>query len=687
MDLASAFTNRATVLEETFTTSGTTKEYLSAPAMAAGGHVALCWNRHLLYNGANSPTTYRALVDMDLFVYDGSSGALLGSSTSALDSVERVTLAAACSNPILKVVRSGSFPSGQTSVGWALATDAGSAATPTTVSLPSLSCSLAVGASLVGAGQDFSVQATVTNAGSVAAAGTAVTLTFPADYTVVSGANPRILSTVGAGGGKATATWTVRSGSVGAGSGTRSFSARASVSSFGDTVTSGVATASQMLDADLPTLGLFLQGSAEAAKDPAVTLLVQAQDATSAVPEMRLRNAGDAWGPWVALASPVPWNLAPGEGTRTVEVEVRDAVGNESLPATASLFVDHTAPVGSFVLSQDREYLIPGKEVRMELTALDPGGSGVRGFRWRAAGAEGWSDWIPTGGVASLPFARPAGEVLLSLEVQFDDAAGNLSGVTGDSIRILREDDPSMDAAKSFSGVLAPAGDIDSLRFGAMEGDEISVTVSAKVPKESKGTEVALDLWDPSGEPVVLGRYPADAKRPGVKAFPAAATGSYTLVLRATGPVAEPGIRYRVGLKVARSKDALRVEGSGKVAYSQHLEIPFPGVAGMELSGSVGAGSGTRSFSARASVWLPALQGGDPRRGNGDVHPAGVRLRDGDRGPPPQAPEAGQAQGDGGLRRPRRRSPAGPPPAGYCPAGSDEPCRNSTSSERILRSQ
>ncbi len=40
--------------------------------------------------------------------------------------------------------------------------------------------------------------------------------------------------------------------------------------------------------------------------------------------EMRIRNAEEAWGDWQPFAADVAWTLSPGNGTRTVEVEIRN---------------------------------------------------------------------------------------------------------------------------------------------------------------------------------------------------------------------------------------------------------------------------------------------------------------------------------------------------------------------------
>jgi hypothetical protein len=96
-----------------------------------------------------------------------------------------------------------------------------------------------------------------------------------------------------------------------------------------------------------------------------------------------------------------------------------------------------------------------------------------------------------------------------------------------------------------------------------------------------------VDLWDPSGAKVVEGRFPEDGKRPGLKKFVAPVSGDYTLVVRAVGPVVDPGIAYRLKVKVARSKDALRLRGATVAPAGLGTKLTFPGVEGMVLSGTL----------------------------------------------------------------------------------------------------
>lgn len=66
---------------------------------------------------------------------------------------------------------------------------------------------------------------------------------------------------------------------------------------------------------------LLVNGGATVVFDPAVGLTINSGSAVAS--EMRLRNAGGAWGEWEPYKTSKPWTLPAGAGPREVEAEFR----------------------------------------------------------------------------------------------------------------------------------------------------------------------------------------------------------------------------------------------------------------------------------------------------------------------------------------------------------------------------
>lgn len=583
-DLAAAYASRGTLYEGTLSSSGASYVLLQSPSLTSGQRVTLCWNRDVAWNNASAPVTYRALVDLDLTVYDESTGASLGSSLSALNSAEQVALSSGTSFPVIKVRRAGAFPSGQSSVAWAVASES-TGSMPPVPTPPTLSAALETDLDLVKPGDTVTVTATVTNTGDLLAFAPQVTLTLPVGYSIASGTNPRTLSTVAAGGGTRTATWTVTAGGL---TGAKTLSVAGTSSSYGESFAIPEATAGQTLDATGPSGVVVVEDGAAAVSGPAVTVALFATDDSTGVDGMRVRNSGAAWGEWQDFADSFPWNLAPGEGTRTVEVQLRDGAGNESGTLSDSTVVDATAPTGAFVLSGDVPYLLPWEDLTAD-TAADDGeeGSGVAAIRvrWKkGALTSSWTAWADIGEVPVVPLARPASDGDVEAEAEFRDAAGNVSSSAFDAIYLVEPGPPSLTAARSFAGSLAAGGDVDAFDLGAVAGDFLTVKVRAKPPVKGSDFSVELDLIDPAGGRVVLGRYPSGAAKPGIVGFPVSLTGDHWILARPSGAAAAAGGTYTLSIKrtVAKSNRRLSTGGDPEGGF---VEIPFAGVQGTIATG------------------------------------------------------------------------------------------------------
>src|SRR5207249_4911957 len=106
------------------------RHYYKLGSVASGARSTIAWNRAATYFGgtpAGGGGSAKTLVNLDLYLYDDSTGSQAASSASSVDNLEQVKAPSSITNGVLKVYRSGNFPSGKTTQHYALATGAGTA--------------------------------------------------------------------------------------------------------------------------------------------------------------------------------------------------------------------------------------------------------------------------------------------------------------------------------------------------------------------------------------------------------------------------------------------------------------------------------------------------------------------------------------------------------------------------------
>lgn len=125
LDLGEAYTNGLDAFIRTLTAPGGGQSFrLFKGTMFTNEKATLCYNRHVTYIGAAYPTNIEGFSNLDLFAYRLGTGALLTSSTSAIDSVEQLAVASD-GEVVLKVASLGSFDPQVTTERFALATEEG----------------------------------------------------------------------------------------------------------------------------------------------------------------------------------------------------------------------------------------------------------------------------------------------------------------------------------------------------------------------------------------------------------------------------------------------------------------------------------------------------------------------------------------------------------------------------------
>jgi hypothetical protein len=97
-------------------------------------------------------------------------------------------------------------------------------------------------------------------------------------------------------------------------------------------------------DATPPSLSLRLGLGHATTNQATVSVEVFANDDLSGVKDMAFSADGVAFGPWQAFAQTSNWTFPPGDGAKTLWAKVRNGVGLESGPASATIVLDTVAP-------------------------------------------------------------------------------------------------------------------------------------------------------------------------------------------------------------------------------------------------------------------------------------------------------------------------------------------------------
>lgn len=111
-------------------------------------------------------------------------------------------------------------------------------------------------------------------------------------------------------------------------------------------------------DTTPPTGSVTINGGAPATNNATVTLTLSATDNVGAVAQMQFSNDGATYTPAEAYATTKTWTLPAGDGLKTVYVKFKDAAGNWSTAASATITLDTTPPTLQFVTPKDGDVLI-----------------------------------------------------------------------------------------------------------------------------------------------------------------------------------------------------------------------------------------------------------------------------------------------------------------------------------------
>ncbi len=162
-----------------------------APPGEGRDRATMVWHRHATYNPGDFPTTYFNLSDLDLHLYNETTGAQIDDDTTVADNVQQVRVGAGAgfTDVVVKPrAWSTSFPHGGATESFSLATEEGF----TEVALPGVGDFLGYGIwpSTMGLNQEADFEFWIKNDGEIASHGNTFDLVLPPGWTRVSGPDP-----------------------------------------------------------------------------------------------------------------------------------------------------------------------------------------------------------------------------------------------------------------------------------------------------------------------------------------------------------------------------------------------------------------------------------------------------------------------------------------------------------------
>jgi len=113
---------------------------------------------------------------------------------------------------------------------------------------------------------------------------------------------------------------------------------------------SAEASVTMVVDTQPPIVNLVLNGGEWVSTTSEIPVAVSAIDVTTDVAKARIKVDANEWGPWSDMSSFRRVDLGPGEGERTVFIQVLDGAGNVGETA-ATVFIDTSVPTASVIFT------------------------------------------------------------------------------------------------------------------------------------------------------------------------------------------------------------------------------------------------------------------------------------------------------------------------------------------------
>jgi len=145
------------------------------------------------------------------------------------------------------------------------------------------------------------------------------------------------------------------------------------------------------LDKTVPYGSILINNNDDIAPSRSVTLNLVGNDTLSGISQMRFSNDEHTWTPWETYTTTKTWNLALGDGLKTVYVQFIDNAGLVSQSYNDTIILDTATPTVS-ILSPSEGSEIKSSEVTIQWIGTDAG-SGIDHYELRLDGGS----WINRG--------------------------------------------------------------------------------------------------------------------------------------------------------------------------------------------------------------------------------------------------------------------------------------------------
>jgi hypothetical protein len=250
---------------------------------------------------------------------------------------------------------------------------------------------------------------------------------------------------------------------------------------------SAPASAGVILDTTPPTGTLALAGTggfAGKTGSPIVTATLGASDANAGAGNANLSvrlssSLGFAGAVWQPFSSSMSWVLPPGDGTKTVYAQLRDAAGNESSPPASDVIDLLTTPPSSGTLT-----LNGGSAATSSATvscAISAVGAAEMRLFVNGVAATGW---IPYATTTSVNVGTTPDQATRVLAVSFRNGAGVEGGAASAGIRY--------DATAPGAGTLSLVGSLGNGSTSTAISSSAIVVANVGFPAAADAIEMAL---------------------------------------------------------------------------------------------------------------------------------------------------------------------------------------------------
>ncbi|MDD5687701.1 MAG: T9SS type A sorting domain-containing protein [Elusimicrobia bacterium] len=237
------------------------------------------------------------------------------------------------------------------------------------------------------------------------------------------------------------------------------------------------------LDTSLPAGSIVINsGNPEYTNSINVTLCLTYSDNSSGVDMVRYGNSGDFWTPWELPSATKSWQLASGEGVKTVYYQVKDKAGNITQLTDTIIFKapDTTPPIASVLINNNADYTNT-LSVTLTISAADPE-TGITGMKiWNTGNTEP-ATWEPYATSKNWSLTSENGIKTVNVKLK-----------NGQELETLANDTITLDT-------ILPAGSIAINNNNPDNTDSVNVTLYLTYSDNGSGVDMVRygnsgDVW------------------------------------------------------------------------------------------------------------------------------------------------------------------------------------------------